>query len=576
MSSYASVGANLPAPQTDDQLRKTAASQVDLEINQSVAPIQSQIDITQGREDKSLGQISGMFDAIQPTVNQAAQAVQQGYNQAEFNQNQIFAQAQANLQQLRGNQAAEAQQLAQQIGGPVAMDQFTQPYDAASQDLTYLGAGQELHTLMYAQAGEQAAQQFAGQIFPLVRTEQMASARNQFEDQISQYEDQITSLKSQRGAQINSRFNDLRTQELQYGMQRAQLQLQKIDDLKNYNLQVRKAKDDRVAATRTYNLDKQQLGLDRTKANRDYEIAKRNAGNDEKQTAIAEKNYQLDLAKMAADESGTYQGKPTLAAKQLNADIKKANRDYQVALISAKQNQESIDIAKKNYELAVGEAIGKYKGVPTLDAQKLAEDAKESMRAYGLSDKELDAKIAQMKANTKIEMKKFHSDQRTEWAGLIDNAINPKPGQTVTNSIRVPATQYDLIHNPDVFQDADSATGYSKIIETHQTQQISQPITDPTRLVDYLLKVVDDPDMTKSRAIQLVKARMPNLPDNWKYGDKWPPKGAVKKPATKPDTAAARAKAYYKTHTPPHPPGSGAKTAAGQKLANPTLTEAGS
>jgi len=474
MSSYATAP-NLPAPQTDDQLRKTAASQVDLEINQSVAPIQSQIDITRGNEDKSLGQIGSMFDAIQPTVQQAAQAVQQGYNQAEFNQNQIFAQASANLQQLRGNQAAEAQQLAQQIGGPVAMDQFTQPYDSAAQDLTFLGAGEEMHTLMYAQAGEQQAQQFAGQVFPLVRTEQMASARNQFEDQIKQYQDQITSLQSQRGAQINKRFNDLRTQELQYGLQRAQYQLSKIDDQKNYNLKVQEAKQTRVAATRQYNLDKQQLGLDIKKANRDYEIALRTAGDNEKQIKLAEKNYDLQLAQIT----------------------------------------------------------GKWKGQPTLAAIEHDDAMKAQMRAYGLQDKEINARIAASKANTKIELAKYHADQKTEWAGLLENAINPKQGQTVTNSMRVPATGFDIIHNPNVFKDPQSPTGYSKIITESHTQPGMQPITDPTRLVDYLLKVVDDPDMTKQRAIDLVKARMPNLPNNWKYGDKWPPKTKTATPPAK-------------------------------------------
>src|SRR5215471_1419257 len=476
MSSYADVGQNLPAPQTDDQLRKTAASQVDLEIGQSVAPIQSQIDITQDREQKSLGQISGMFNAIQPTVNQAAQAVQQGYNQAEFNQQQIFSQAQANLAQLRGNQASEAQQLSQQIGGPVAMDMFTQPYNSAQQDMINLGAGQELHTMMYAQAGEQQAQQFAGQVFPLVRTEQMASARNQFEDQIRQYQDQITSLQSQRGAQINKRFNDLRTQELQYGLDRANLQLSKLNDQKNYNLEVRKAKDARVEANRTYGLDKQQLNLDITKANRDYQIALRTAGQEDKKIKLAEKQYQIDLANI----TGKYAGKPTLAAQTLAEETKKADQAFT-----------------------------------------------EQMKAYGLQKQEIDAKIAQAKANTKMELKKFHADQRTEWAGLIENAINPKPGNTVTNSVRVPATAMDKLHNPNMFWDP-ATHQYMKIISYNQTQAGMQPITDPTRLVDYLLKVVDDPDMTKQRAIDLVRSRLPGLSKSWKYGDDWPPKNVPK------------------------------------------------
>src|SRR5262245_24705199 len=130
MSSYADLP-NLPAPQSDDALRKTAASQVDLEINQAVAPIQSQITTAQGRETKSLQQVGAMFDALQPVVSQGATAVQNSYDQAMQQQQQIFSQAQANLQNLRGNRAQDAQQMSQMIGGPVALDEWTQPFDDA-------------------------------------------------------------------------------------------------------------------------------------------------------------------------------------------------------------------------------------------------------------------------------------------------------------------------------------------------------------------------------------------------------------------------------------------------------------
>ena len=477
MSSYADV-ANLPAPQTDDQLRKTAASQVDLEIGQSVAPIQGQIDITKGREDKSLGQVAGMFDAIQPTVDQAAKAVQSSYDQATFNQSQIFAQAQANLQQLRGNQAAEAQQLAQQIGGPVAMDQFTQPYDSAAQDMTFLGAGQQMHTLMYAQAGEQQAEQFAGQVFPLVRTEQMASVRNQFEDQIKQYQDQITALQSQRGAQINTRYNDLRTQELQYGIQRAQFQLSKIDAQKNYNLQVQKAKTDQANANRQYNLDKQQLAATRLKDNRDYQMALRAAGDDEKRIKILKQQTDNETAQLYGVGPD---GKKTLGQKQLD------------------------------------------------------ETMHEALLAHGLEEKKANALIADAKARTKMETQRAKATQQAQWADIIENALHPKQGASLHETVRVNATPMDVIKG-NAFVDPTSSTGYSKFLDEYVPSQVSTPISDPTKMVDYLMTVADDPSMTKARAIQLVESRM-NPPAGWKYGAKWPMAGAGKT-ATKTTRAA--------------------------------------
>src|SRR5262245_41700160 len=204
MSTYESVNPG-PAPRSDDALRKAAASQVDLEISQAVAPIQSQINTTQAREDRSLGQISGMFDALQPVVQQGAKNVQASYDQAQQQQTSLFANAQANFQRARADRASDAQAMAQNVGGPVAINDWTRPYSDAAGDLALLGAGQQLHTLAYAQAGVQEANQFSGQIMPLVRTEQMASVRNQFEDQIREYNEQITALKSQRGAQVNKR-----------------------------------------------------------------------------------------------------------------------------------------------------------------------------------------------------------------------------------------------------------------------------------------------------------------------------------------------------------------------------------
>ena len=308
-------------------------------------------------------------------------------------------------------------------------------------------------------------------MFPLVRTEQMASARNQFEDQIRQYQDQITALQSQRGAQVNKRFNDLRTQELQYGLNRAQFQLSKIDDQKNYQLQVQKAKQDKVAATRQYNLDKQQYNLDKLKSDRDYEIAKRTAGDEEKKIQLM-----------------------------------KDQNDMQWAQISGKLPD----------------------GSKTLDQQKLDETAKESLRAYGLSEKEANARIADAKATRKMQLQKFHADQKTEWADLLENALNPKAGASVTHTATVDATGMDLA-NSNAFADPNSSTGYSKIITWTTQSPIHQAITDPTKLVDYLRTVVDDPSMTKARAIELVKARMGGaVPADWKYGDKWPPKGGAK------------------------------------------------
>jgi hypothetical protein len=476
MSSYADLP-NLPAPQGDDALRKTAASQIDLEINQSVAPIQSQITTAQGREDRSLAQIGEMFNNLQPVVDQAAQGVQTAYNRATSDQKAVFDAAQANLQKLRANRAGDAQALAQQIGGPVAIDEFTRPFDDAATDLTYLGAGQQLHTMLYAESGVQEALAFSGRVMPLLRTEQMASVRNQFEDQIREYQDQITALKSQKGAQVNKRFNDLRTQELQYGLERAQFALQKLDAKKNYDLAVKKAKADKAESDRQYRLDKQTFDLNVKKADRDYTLALRAAGNDDKRVKLAWDQYQLDLAQ-------TF-GK--------GADGKK-----------------------------------------TLDAIKEDHRVKEAARAAGLSDRELTARIAEAKAATKTETAKLKSAQRTEWVDILENALNPKAGSTVTHTYKAPASLSQFISGQTgVYIDPTSSTGYSINLTTTNTVGGMEPIKDPNRLVEYLVTAVGDTKvMDQARAEDLVRARL-GLPADWHYGDK------VRKPATATPTTTA-------------------------------------
>jgi hypothetical protein len=464
MSTY-DAAPNLPAPQGDAALRKAAAGQIDLEIGQAVAPIQTQIRTTEAREERALGQIGGMFDAIQPVVNQAAQGVQTAYDQALSQEQAIYAQAQAQLQSLRGQRAGEAQKLAQQIGGPVAIDQFTQPYDDAGVDLSYLGAGQQLHTMAYAQAGVQYAQGFAGQVMPLVRTEQMATTRNMFEEQVREYQEQITALKSQRGAQVNKRFNELRTQELEYGLQRATYQLDKLNKKRLYDLEVKTAKQEKAQADRQYKLDKQTFELNSQTAKDNLRVSLRLAANDERKT----------------------------------------------------------DLAWKQYDLEIAQALGKFPdGKKTLDAISEDNRHKEAMKAYGLSEEEWKFRKADMAANRSIALARLKSSRQTGWVDLIENAITPQPGKTITNTVLVPATLQQVYSGTaGVFPDPDSPTGYS-MLEERTVTPVTEPIKDPNRLVDYLVDTVDDPKiMPRSRAIALVKSRVAELPDDWKYGDKF-------------------------------------------------------
>src|SRR5215471_810855 len=161
-----------------------ASREIGNELTGQIDPLNRQISDLQAGEGQAIGQIGSMFDHLQPVVQQGATAVQQSYDSAEQMQNQIFNQATTQLNSMKQQRAQDAQRLAQQMGGPVAVDEWTAGYNPGIQSLTELGAGEQLRTLAYAQAGVQAANAFAGQVFPVLRTEQTAQARNLFESQI--------------------------------------------------------------------------------------------------------------------------------------------------------------------------------------------------------------------------------------------------------------------------------------------------------------------------------------------------------------------------------------------------------
>ena len=485
------ANANLPPAMTESQMRSTAASQIDLEISQGVAPIQSQINTTQARETKALGQIGGMFDALQPVVQQAATSVTQAYNEATAQEQSVFANAQAQIQANRGNRAADAQAMAQLTGGPVAIGDWTQPWDNASTDLAQLGAGQQLHTLAYAQAGEQQAQQFAGQVFPLIRTEQMASARNTFEEQIREYQEQITALKSQRGAQVNKRYNELRTQELEYGLSRATYQLQKLDSQRDYNFKVKEAKAQKVEADRQYKMDRQQLDHQIAKDRNDYQLQKRALGQDDKRIALLEKEWDLKYEQYLTDKealTGTVDGKKTLEQKTLDAQIQR-------------------------------------------DADLL-----------DLSKQELREKKHEFKVNAKNVKATTEANQATLWNDLLENAVNPQPGKTYTETEKKEILPKDALSviNPveGVYTEVDKKGKVHYFVDkqvTHTVPNNFQPLRDPNKLVDYLVTGMNDPkNYGRAWAVNLIKTKFPDL-EGWKYGDKWPPEKVKKQLAAHPD-----------------------------------------
>ena len=259
---------------TDDTLRTQAAQQVDASIKASTDPLYRQTSDLQAREQQSISQIGGMFDQLQPIVGGEADAVQSSFDTANQASQGIFQAAQQRMDQLRQQRANEAQALSQQIGGPVAVNEFTAAVDPSQNQLASVAPNQLLHGLANAQAGTQQARAFSEKVFPAMRTEQIANARNTFESQINDLRQQIDQITGQRGTLIDQKFTDLQ------------------------------------AAQRDWDLKQAQLKLDQLKADRDWQATQHQMANDDKRLKISQGAFGLQKAGV----TGKYGGKPTLAA----------------------------------------------------------------------------------------------------------------------------------------------------------------------------------------------------------------------------------------------------------------------
>jgi hypothetical protein len=286
---------------TREQLGQAATAEVEGEIKSQVDPLQGQIGTLEDRSKSTLEGIGKMFGGILPHVDAAAEAVQGAWNTAQNQQAQIFSAASTRLNDLRQTRAQEAQAMAQKIGGPVSVGEFTEAVDPSIGSLAALGAGAQLNTNLYAQAGVQEANAWAGKVFPLIQTEETAKARGKFEEDIKELEKQITAIKGAKSSKVNAKISDMLVKE------------------------------------REYALGKAEQGLNKTKADRDWKATLRTLKNDETRLRIAEEELKL----RREEATGMVDGKPTVEMQKLTA--------------AQKQQAEAMGMSEKEYALRLKE-----------------------------------------------------------------------------------------------------------------------------------------------------------------------------------------------------------------------------
>lgn len=400
---------------TPDQIKADVTGQVNADATSQEAPLQSQVGTLGSQRDSAVKAIGDMFSNLQPYVSGQADKLAADYQGTEQTQQQIYSAANQRLAALKNERAQSAQALAQQMGGPVAVGEFTQGVDPAAESYANLGAGEQLHTLGYAAADVGQARSFAGKVFPLVQTEQQAQARQHFEDQIKTIKDQISTIEAGKSSAVN------------------------------------KGVSDAMLAERNFALQRTQQALDKVKAGHDWQATLHTLKNDDARLKIAQNQLGLQT-------------------KSTNASIK-------------------------------------------LNQQKLTTQQKQFAQQLGLSKQQILQRQQQLDQSARLANQRIALANKQYSGQILDAAVNPKPGKTITYSqaVEVPAAAALTGKVKGAYSNPKSSTGYSQLITVHQAS-VTAPITDPNQLVDYLVAH----SVGKAQAVKMVKSRL-SLPDTWTY-----------------------------------------------------------
>jgi hypothetical protein len=310
--------ANLLTALTPAQIKEQARADVAAEIAAAINPLQTEIGGLQARGTAAQAEISKLFAGLQPEVSASAERLAALHGETIADERSIFDAATARLDEIRSSRAAEAQELAQQIGTPVPIDEFTQGVDVARAAQGQFEGSSLLHALAGGEANVGAAEAFAGRVFPQIAAEQQSRTQFQFDQAVNDLKKQIAQIESQRENAVNKQYYDRLLQEKTF-------QLQKIQ------------------------------------ADRDYRIA------------------QQTLGMQKGELTGSFKGKPTLAAKNLAEQQRQFNA--QLTLSNKELN------AKISADVASGKATGKTEtAVRWQNALELANGAMTAGKPYTISE----------------------------------------------------------------------------------------------------------------------------------------------------------------------------------------------
>jgi hypothetical protein len=187
-----------------------------------------------------------------------------------------------------------------------------------------------------------------------MRVEEIANARNKFEEQINDLRKQIDQITNQRGTLIDQKFTDLQTQQKEWELNQAKLKLEQL------------------------------------KADRDWQATLRTLHNEDVKLGITKKQFGLSEAGV----TGKYRGKPTLesiktavaarqAAKRLGISVAQYNERVRHNLVTEANAARKLQVSQqKNAMSILDAALGIKKGNVTISQRRELDPTQGAAMAY--------------------------------------------------------------------------------------------------------------------------------------------------------------------------------------------------
>jgi hypothetical protein len=208
-------------PDTEAEILASVTKEIESQIASAVKPLETQRTQLGTDRDNAVGSIGSLFNTVEGSAKDSATRVRTDYDQTLAAEKAIIGEARDRMTDLRNQRAAEAQRLAQEIGRPIPIEEFTNPADLETSLFDSASAGSLLKASGLALGDVQYAEAFSGRVLPLMRAREIAQTRATFDREITRINGEIAAIKAQKGGLINEGVRKRSLEEREFALARA-------------------------------------------------------------------------------------------------------------------------------------------------------------------------------------------------------------------------------------------------------------------------------------------------------------------------------------------------------------------